>query len=168
MSLSIYEASVPPFIRAFHNLAAILEKGAVHAAETSLDPASLIEARLAPDMLNLAGQVQRASDTAKASIGRLAGITPPSFPDTETTFPELQGRIAQTVRFLEGITAEQLAGAEDRAITMNLAKRPVTFTGRSYLLTFGLPNFYFHITAAYAILRHKGVALGKLDYLGAY
>jgi uncharacterized protein len=166
MSLSMYEASVPVFTRAFANLSAILAKGEAHAAAAGVDPAELGTARLAPDMLTLAGQIQRASDSAKGCGARLAGVENPSFADDEASFAELQARIAKTVDFLRSLRPEQFDGAEEREIVLPLAKQPVIFTGRSYLLTFAMPNVFFHVTTAYAILRHKGVAVGKLDYLG--
>jgi uncharacterized protein len=162
MSISMYRASIPVFIRALNNLSAILKKGETHAGS-----ASFVEARLAPDMLTLAGQVQRTSDTAKATVARLAGIDSPSFPDTEKTFAELQARIKKTIDFLQGVKPAQIDGSEQKKIEFKAGQRELKFTGEDYLLGFALPNFYFHVTAAYAILRHKGVALGKMDYLGA-
>jgi uncharacterized protein len=161
MSISMYRASIPVFIRALTNLSAILKKGEAHAGSTSF-----IDARLAPDMLTLAGQVQRASDAAKAGAARLAGIDNPSFPDTEKTFAELQARIKKTVDFLQGVKAAQIDGSEQKTIEMKAGGRELKFTGLDYLLGFALPNFYFHVTTAYAILRHKGVQIGKMDYLG--
>ncbi|MCY1269191.1 hypothetical protein D9M68_203690 [compost metagenome] len=166
MSLSVYETSVPVFIRMLGNLSAILAKAAAHAKAKSIDPAVLVNARLAPDMLPLARQVQIASDSAKGCAARLAGIDIPVYPDDETTFDELQARIARTIRFLEGIKAEQLDGSETRTIQLKLRNREVTFSGRDFLLGFATPNFYFHVTTAYDILRHNGVEIGKMDYLG--
>ncbi|MCY1408191.1 hypothetical protein D9M71_235100 [compost metagenome] len=117
-------------------------------------------------MLPLARQVQIASDSAKGCAARLAGIDIPVYPDDETTFDELQARIARTIRFLEGIKAEQLDGSETRTIQLKLRNREVTFSGRDFLLGFATPNFYFHVTTAYDILRHNGVEIGKMDYLG--
>jgi hypothetical protein len=162
----MYEASIPVFIRAFGNLAAILDKGAAFAQVQGMDPADLIQCRLVADMDPLPAQIQRASDTAKGAAGRLAGIELPSFPDTEATFAELQERIAKTVAFLESIEPAQLDGSEARTIELKLRPTPVTFDGKSYLLNFALPNFFFHVTTAYDILRHKGVPVGKRDYLG--
>ena len=166
MPLSMYEASIPVFIRAFGNLSAILDKGAAFAQAQGMDPADLIQTRLVADMDPLPAQVQRASDTAKGLGGRLAGIDAPSFPDTETTFAELQERIAKTVAFLEGIEPAQFDGSETRVIELKLRPTPVTFEGKSYLLDFAMPNFFLHVTTAYVILRHKGVPVGKRDYLG--
>lgn len=168
MPLSVHQVSIPVLIRAFDNLAAILVKAEAHAAEKKIDLSVFVNARLAPDMNTLAQQIQRASDTAKGCAARLAGIENPSFSDTETTFPDLQARISKTVDFLRTVTEAQLAGAEDRTITLNLGSRAVDFTGAAYLLGFALPNFFFHITTAYDILRHNGVAIGKLDYLGKF
>jgi uncharacterized protein len=166
MSLSIYEASIPVFTRALGILSTILDKAVAHAEAKKIDPAVFFTARLAPDMFHLGRQVQAVSDAAKAGAARLAGIEPPSFPDTETTFPELQARIAKTVDFLKSIDRAKIEGSEARAFTVKLGPREVNFTGQSYLFTFALPNFYFHVTTAYDILRHNGVALGKIDFLG--
>ncbi|MFV3334610.1 DUF1993 domain-containing protein [Pseudomonas sp. NY15437] len=166
MSFSIYQASVPVFIRMLGNLSAILAKAAAHAEAKSIDPSVLINARLAPDMFALARQVQIASDSAKGAGARLAGVEVPSFADDETTFDELQARIAKTVEFLKGLKPEQFEGAEARTIELKLRAREVSFTGADFLLGFVNPNFYFHITTAYDILRHNGVEIGKMDYLG--
>ncbi|MDF2997556.1 MAG: hypothetical protein K0R27_3193 [Xanthobacteraceae bacterium] len=166
MSLSIHDVSVPVFVRAFGNLSAILDKAVEHAKANGLDEAELIEARLAPDMLTLAGQIQRASDSAKGAGARLTGGENPSFPDTETTFPELQARIARTVDYLNSLPPAAFEGAGERDVTLNVRRQPVTMKGSTYLLTFALPNFFFHVTTAYDILRHKGVGIGKTDYLG--
>ena len=161
MPLSMYQASIPLLVRGLDNLSAVLKKGGAHP-----EAATLVEARLAPDMFTLAGQVQRASDTAKGCAARLAGIDNPSFADTETTFAQLQERIAKTVDFLQGVKPEQIDGTEDKPIAFKAGPYMLNFTGASYLLTFVLPNFYFHVTTAYDILRHKGVDVGKMDYLG--
>jgi uncharacterized protein len=163
MSISMYRASIPVFIRALGNLSAILKKGEAHEGS-----ASFIDARLAPDMLTLAGQVQRASDAAKAGAARLGGIDNPSFPDTEKTFSELQARIKKTTDFLQSMKPEQIDGSEQKKIEFKAGQRELKFTGVDYLIGFALPNFYFHVTTAYAILRHKGVQIGKMDYLGSY
>ncbi|CAG9182003.1 hypothetical protein LMG23992_04636 [Cupriavidus laharis] len=166
MALSMYDVSIPAFIRALTNLSAILEKGAAHAQAQGMDPADLIQTRLIADMDALPAQVQRASDAAKGCAARLAGIDVPSYADNEATFPELQERIAKTVGFLKSIRPEQLEGSESRVIELKLRQGTMTFDGKSYLLGFALPNFYFHITTAYDILRHKGVQIGKVDFLG--
>jgi uncharacterized protein len=161
MSLSMYQASVPPLLRGLSILSTLLQK-----VETHPDPQSLLEARLAPDMMTLTGQVQRASDTSKGCAARLAGIEPPSFLDTEKTLADLQARIAKTIDFLNSIKREKFEGSEIRAITFKGGPHTFNFNGESYLFEFVLPNFYFHVTTAYAILRHNGLPLGKLDYLG--
>lgn len=168
MSLSLYNASIPQLIRGLGNLSAILDKAAAHAEARKIDPAVLINARLFPDMYALARQVQIVSDTAKGAGARLAGVEIPSYADTETTFAELTQRLDRTIDFLRTIAPVQIDGQEARAITLPTRSRgDLHFTGESYLLNFVLPNFYFHISTAYAILRHNGVELGKLDYLGA-
>ena len=168
MSLSMYRTSIPVFIRGMKVLSALIEKGAAHAAAQGLDPATLVNGRLAPDMLTLAGQVQRASDTAKASAARLSDGEAPSFADEETTLDELQQRIAKTIAYLETIRPETVDGSESREIGMFSGERRKVFRGDDYLLTFALPNFFFHVTTAYDILRHQGVEVGKRDFLGAY
>ena len=167
MPLSIHEITIPAFVRAFANLSAILRKAEAHATATGLDPNVYLEARLAPDMLPLTAQVQRASDTAKGCVVRLAQIENVVLPDTETSFSELQARIAATVEVLNRISPSQLEGAEDRKVELKLPDRTLTFTGRSYVIGFVVPNFYFHVTTAYDLLRHKGLEIGKADYLGA-
>jgi hypothetical protein len=158
----MYRASIPVFIRALNNLSAILKKGEAHEGN-----ASFLDARLALDMLTLTGQIQRASDAAKGAVARLGGIDNPSFPDTEKTFAELQARIKKTIDFLHGVKPEQIDGSEQKKIDLKAGQRELKFTGEDYLLGFALPNFFFHVTTAYAILRHKGVQIGKMDYLGA-
>lgn len=167
MALSMYDVSIPVFIRALTNLSAILDKGAAHAQAQGMDASELIQTRLIADMDPLPAQVQRASDAAKGCAARLAGIDIPSYPDDEATFPELQERIAKTVEFLKSIRPEQLEGSETRVVELKLRSGPVTFDGKSYMLGFALPNFFFHVTTAYDLLRHKGVQIGKMDYLGA-
>jgi len=161
MPLSMYQSSVPLLVRGLDNLSAVLRKGAGHP-----DAAALVEARLFPDMFTLAGQVQRASDTAKGCAARLAGIDNPSFADTETTFAQLQERIARTLDFLQTVKPKQIDGSQDKPIAFKAGPYMLNFTGASYLTTFVVPNFYFHVTTAYDILRHKGVGVGKMDYLG--
>ncbi len=166
MSLSMYQASVPVFIRMLGNLSAILGKAAAYAEAKKIDPSVLINARLAPDMLPLSFQVRTACDSAKGCAARLAGIEPPSHPDTETTFAELEARIAKTIDFLRSVNAGQIDGSEERTIVLKLRTQEMQFQGQPFLLTFALPNFYFHITTAYAILRHNGLDIGKGDFLG--
>ncbi|WP_375738211.1 DUF1993 family protein [Pseudomonas boanensis] len=166
MSLSMYEASIPVFVRMLGNLSTILAKAQANAEARSIEPKVFIEARLAPDMFPLARQVQIASDMAKGCAARLAGVEVPSYPDTESSFAELQERIAKTVEFVQGIQAAQLEGSETRIVTLKMRTGDLTFPGLAYLLHFALPNFYFHVTTAYAILRHNGVDVGKMDFLG--
>ena len=168
MSLSMHQVSIPVFIRGLQALSGLLEKGAAHAAEAGVAPHTLIQARLAPDMLDLAGQVQRASDTSKLSGQRLSGVASPSMPDTETTFPELIKRVADTVAYLETLDEAALAGSETKIVELNFGPdKKVSFPGDAYLLNFALPNFFFHVATAHDILRSQGVKVGKLDYLGA-
>jgi uncharacterized protein len=166
MTLTMYQASVPVFSRMLENLSAILAKGAAHAEAKKIDPVVFINARLAPDMLALARQVQIASDAAKGCVARLAGAEVPSYPDTETTFPELQARVAKTIAFVKGFTAGQVDGSEDRSVTLKIRGEDTKFRGQDYLFKLALPNFFFHVTTAYDILRHNGVEVGKQDYLG--
>lgn len=168
MTLSLYQASVPVLVRALNNLSAILGKATVHAEAKKIDPSVFINARLAPDMFPLARQIQSASDSAKGCAARLAAVGIPSYADSEATFPELQERIAKTVAFLQSVNAAQIEGGEDRTVTMRLRGGEVNFTAQSYLLSFALPNFFFHVTTAYSILRHNGVEIGKADYLGNF
>ena len=166
MSLSMYQASVPGFVRILKNLTAILEKAEAHAAEKKFDLSVLVNARLAPDMLPLARQIQIASDAVKGYAARLAGVEVPSWADTESTFPELKERISKTIAFLETFKPEQIDGSEDKIVTLKLRGEDTEFKGQPYLLHFVIPNFYFHVGMTYAILRHNGVNIGKMDYLG--
>jgi hypothetical protein len=167
MSISLYQVSVPAMIRGLINLSAILEKASAHAAAKKFDGIVFAQSRLFPDMLPLTRQVQIACDTAKGAAARLAGVDIPKHEDTETTLPELQARIAATVAFLKGLNAEQMAGDETRPIELKFPNRVLKFTAVSYLTDFVLPNFYFHSTMVYALLREGGVEIGKSDYLGA-
>lgn len=166
--ISMYRLSVPVFIRGLGILRDYLDQAERFEKENSLAPDTLATARLAPDMLPLAGQVQRASDTSKNAIGRLTDVVPPRFADDETTLEELRHRIDATVVFFEGIDADALAGAERKQVSLNFGKVKPTFDGMEYLLTFVLPNFYFHLATAHDILRSKGVMVGKADYLGSF
>lgn len=165
MPISTYQASVPVFVEGLNVLTHLLQKGEAHARETGADPASLVEARLAPDMLTLAGQIQRASDTSKLSLERLTGVPAPKLEDNEKTFAELYVRIDRTLAYLKNFAESQLEGAEARTIELKLRDFTPTFTGASYLFAFALPNFFFHVTTAYDILRHNGVKIGKRDFL---
>jgi hypothetical protein len=168
MPLSLYQASIPVFIRGFTNLSAVLEKAKTHAAANNIDLATCVNARLAPDMYPLSGQVQGASDAAKFGAARLAAITPPSFADTETTFDELQARIAKTLDFLKSVSEAQVNARTGGTVTLKIRGKEMNFVCEPYLLDFALPNFFFHLTTAYAILRNQGVPLGKMDYLGSF
>jgi len=164
----MYQASVPAFVRGLNVLSALLEKAARHAADAGIDPAGLVGARLAPDMYPLSGQIQRASDTSKFAVQRLSLVDAPKFPDEEKTLEELRQRIAGTLAYVQSVPAEKFEGTETRPIVLNFGEFKPSFQGDAYLLSFALPNFYFHVTTAYAILRHAGVKIGKLDYLGPY
>jgi uncharacterized protein len=166
MTISLYDVSISVLIRGLTNLSAILEKAAAHAAAKKLDPAVLAQARLFPDMFPLARQVQIACDTAKGGGARLAGIEIPKHEDNEVNLADLKHRVSKTLDFLGSIKPEQVAGAESRTIELKFPSRTLTFTGLSYVNTFVLPNFYFHETMTYALLRHNGVEVGKTDFLG--
>ena len=166
MTLSMFDLSVPPFVRGLATLSQYLANASEYAAAKGIEPTDLINARLAPDMLPLSGQIQRASDTSKGTIGRLTDIPAPSFADTETTLAELQDRIAKTVAFLRTVTPEHFTDAANKKIELKFLK--TTLSGKDYVLQFALPNFYFHVATAHAILRHNGLKIGKLDYLGTF
>jgi hypothetical protein len=166
MSFAIFDAAVTTQIKMLHNLDRILERSVKFAGSRKVQPRVLLQSRLAPDMFNLCRQVQLTSDFAKGPAARLAGKEPPKMEDTETTMPQLRKRIEKTCQYLADFTADQFNGAEDRKITIPLRDKVLEMTGSDYLLNFAVPNFYFHYTTAYAILRHNGVALGKADFLG--
>jgi hypothetical protein len=166
MAISMYQVAVPPLTHSLAALAKILDKAGAYAEAKKIDPAVLIGSRLAPDMFPLSRQVQIASDTAKGCVARLAGREPPSYPDTETTFPDLVARLRKTIDFMNSVPASQIEGSEERNVTLQLRSGPLHFKGIDYLLGFVLPNLYFHVTTAYAILRHNGLDIGKGDYLG--
>jgi uncharacterized protein len=166
MSITMYQASVPVLVRGLANLQNIIGKAQAHAAEKQIDPSVLTGARLFPDMLPLARQIHIATDTAKGCASRLAGVDAPKFEDVEVSFDDLDTRIQKTIDYLNTFTPEQIDGTEDKSITLKMRAGPVDFTGQAYLLGFVLPNFFFHVTTAYDILRHNGVDIGKLDYLG--
>ncbi len=167
MSLSMYQASVPVYLRGLDRLDFFLTKAEEFAAAGNIPLAELAEAKLAPDMYSLIRQVQSVSDAAKGGGARLAGLTPPSMADTETSFPELHERIAKTVAFLKSLDPKAFEDAAERDIVLKTPRRELHFKGVNFLFGFSLPNFYFHVTTAYGILRHKGVPLGKMDFLGA-
>lgn len=167
INLSMYQASVPVIIHALTNLSAILKKGEAFATAKKIEPSVLINARLAPDMFPLSRQVQIATDVTKGGVARLAGAEIPSYADNEASFAELYERIAKTITFIKGFTSAQIDGSETKTISLKVGGNDMSFNGQDYLTKFVLPNLYFHTTAAYAILRHNGVELGKRDYLGA-
>ncbi|MGD9914826.1 MAG: DUF1993 family protein [Rhizobiaceae bacterium] len=166
MTLSLYDISVPVFIRAFNNLSKNLAKARAHADANGIAHDDLLGARLFPDMHPLTAQVQRASDAAKFVPGRVADIKPPAMEDNEKSFDELEARIRATVDFLKSVPANAFDGREDAEVVLKFGGQPYPFTARDYLLGFAIPNFYFHVTTAYAIMRHKGVPLGKMDFIG--
>jgi len=167
MALSLYEISVPALIRGLTNMSAILDKGIAHAALKKFDTNVLFQSRVFPDMHPLVRQVQIACDTAKGAAGRLAAIDIPKHEDNETNFNELKTRIAKTLEFLKTVKAEQVDGPSDRPIEIKFPNGAWKFTAVSYVTDFVLPNFYFHESMVYALLRHNGVELGKGDFLGA-
>ena len=163
-----FSMSVQDFAIGLNALSAVLDKGAAHAAAKKIDPAVLLQSRLAPDMFPLVRQVQIACDMVKNGFSRLCGVEPPVFEDNETTFDQLKARIAKTVAYAKTLEGKQIDGSADREITFPLGPtNKGHMKGDDYLKHFVLPNFYFHITAAYAILRHCGVDIGKRDFLGA-
>lgn len=168
MTLSMYQASTPVFIRGLKNLAEILRKAEADADARKIEHSVFIQSRLAPDMFPLVRQVQIATDGVKGCAARLAGIEIPSYEDTESTFDELHARIAKTIAFLESVPASQIDGTEEKTITFKTRNTERHFHGLPYLTTFVLPNFYFHSVAVYLILRHNGVQIGKMDFLGNF
>lgn len=166
MTSTLHELTVPVFIRALGNLSAFLKKGSDHADAHGIAHSEYLEARLAPDMAPLVSQIQRASDAAKGLLVRLGGVPNEAFADEEVSFADLQARIARTIAFLEATPADALAGKEDASVVLETPGRSFTFTGLGYVQNFALPNFFFHVTTAYALLRHKGVPVGKMDFLG--
>ena len=162
----MYNASVPVFIRMLGNLEAIIDKAIAHAAARKIDDSALIEARLFPDMFTFARQIRVATDISKGGIARLAGVDIPKFEDNEKTLAELKARVRKTIDFFAGIKPAQIDGTEDKAITLTVGGNTLNFKGLDYLLNFVLPNFYFHVTTAYNLLRHGGIEIGKRDFLG--
>ena len=165
MAISMYRASVPVFQQMLPALGGCLRKGTDYAAAKKVDPAVLLQSRLYPDMFPLVRQVQIATDFAKGTVARLAGQEPTKFEDTETTFDQLQARISRTLDLIREYKPSQIDGSEEREITLTLGNQTRSFKGENYLVNFALPNFYFHATTAYAILRHNGVEVGKGDYM---
>jgi uncharacterized protein len=163
--LAMFDATISPLKRALNNLSHILKKGEEYADAKSIEHAVLLNARLFPDMYPLIRQVYIATDMSKGAAARLAGVEVPKFDDTETTFAELQARIAKTLAFIDSVKPEQMQGAETRDITITIRKLDLHFTGQDYLLKWVMPNVYFHVTTTYNILRHNGCELGKADFL---
>jgi hypothetical protein len=166
MAISMYQASAPQLKKMLGNLTTILTKAEEHATAKGIDDKVLAGARLFPDMFPLARQVQIACDQAKFGLARLAGVEAPKFEDTESTLAQLKERIAKTIAFMDGIKPEQIDGTEAKEIQFSIKGRSFEFVGEQYVLTWIIPNFYFHVATAYNILRHNGIELGKADYLG--
>ena len=166
MTISMYQASVPRFVNILGNLSKILDKTQAHIDAKKIADATLTGDRLFPDMLPMATQVQIACDTAKGVVARLAGLDIPAFDDNETTLAELKARIAKTITFIQSVSAQQIDGTEDKAIVTKRGDKETHYKGMQFLLGHAIPNFYFHVTTAYNILRHNGVEIGKRDYLG--
>lgn len=166
MSLSMYQASIPGFIHALTNLITLLEKGLAYAETKKIDPSVLLNSRLFADMLPLTRQIHIATDGVKGCAARLAGQQPPVYEDNETTFAELIARLRKTIDYLNTFNPAQIDGSETKTIAMKIGAHELKFVGQAYLLNFVIPNFYFHVTTAYNILRHNGVEIGKQDYLG--
>ena len=167
MPISMYEASVPVFAHYLGNLSEILARTAAHADARKIDPLVFMQARLAPDMLPLVRQVQIAADFAKGASARLAGVDVPRYADDEKTCEEARGRIGKTLAFIKSLPASAFEDAADRTVTLTSGDKTTSHAGRAYLLYVALPQFFFHVTACYAILRHNGIELSKRDYLGA-
>ena len=166
MSQDMYQASIPVLIRMLNNLKKVLQKGEKFANSRKIDETVLLNARLAPDMFPLTRQIQIATDNAKGCAARLAGKKVPSYKDNEQTFKQLYQRLDRTLAFLKKADPKAFTGAENRDIVLQFPSMTLNFKGQDYLNYFVFPNFYFHVTTAYAILRHNGVALGKQDYIG--
>jgi hypothetical protein len=166
MKISMYEASIPTFLHTLRNLKTFLEKGAAHAEARKYDPNLLAATRLTADMLPLTRQIQIASDAAKGAAARLAGVDAPKFEDNETTLADLIARVDKTIDYLQGFKPAQFEGSEDRTITIQTPRQTFSFPGLIYLRHWAIPNFFFHVTTAYNLLRSNGVELGKADYLG--
>ncbi len=166
MQLTMYQAAIPPVIRMLANMDVILDKAAAFCEARKIELSVLMHYRLAPDMLPFPRQIQIMSDTAKGMAARLADVEAPSFPDTETNISELKARLAKTIEYLKDFKEEQINGTEEKEIVLKFPGIELKYTGRDYLIHFVLPNFYFHATTAYDILRHAGVELGKRNFLG--
>jgi len=167
MTISMYQASVPVFLQILESLSAILDKAEAHCAAKKIAPEVMTQTRLIPDMFPLARQIQIATDQAKGCTARLAGIDVPSYADTEVSFADLKARLAKTMDFIKSVSADKIDGSEGREITLKLGGQETTFKGQTYLLHFVFPNFFFHATTTYNILREAGVEIGKRDFVGA-
>jgi len=167
MTLNMHQASIPLMLQMFGSISAVLDKAAAHCEERKIDPAVLVGYRLAPDMIPLSGQIQIMTDQAKGCVARLAGIDIPSYADTEKTFDELKARIAKTADFVKSVKPDQIVGSEDREVVLKIGGNELKLKGSQYFFHFFLPNFYFHATTAYDILRHAGVQIGKRDFIGS-
>jgi uncharacterized protein len=169
MTTSLHGTAIPVFKQMLGGLSGVLGKAEAHASTRNIEPMALLQARLFPDMFHLLRQVQVACDFAKSVAARLAGVDVPSFEDNETSFADLRARIAKTLAFIETLKPQQFEGSATREIvTQGGTPKEKRFTGQAYLLHYGLPHFFFHVTNAYAILRHNGVDVGKKDYIGTY
>jgi uncharacterized protein len=168
MNISMYQASAPRFVNILQNLSGLLDKAQAHCEAKKIEPAALTGYRLFPDMFPLTRQVQIACDTAKGAVARLAGVEIPKHEDTEQTFAELKARIAKTIEFIESVKPAQVDGSDAKEIVMKMRSGEVKLAGLQYLMSFAYPNFYFHATTVYDILRHNGVEIGKRDFLGKY
>jgi len=167
MPISMHSASAPVFVKMLTSLSKWLDAAEAHATAKKFDPAVLLTARLAPDMLPFTKQVQIATDHVKGAVARLAGMEIPKYEDNEATLAELKARVRKTIDFVQSVPAAQVDGSEERDVVLPMRTGTLNLKGEGYLLQFAMPNFYFHVTTAYALLRHNGVEIGKADYLGA-
>jgi uncharacterized protein len=168
MAFDVYSATVPVFSRMLRNLTSHLEKAEAFAASRKYDPSMFLQHRLAPDMLPLVQQIQIACDTAKICCARVTSVEAPKFEDNEKTMAEIKARVAKTIDFLGSVPKEKFAGADTRPVTFNFRRQPTTAPGETYVLGHAIPNFFFHYTTAYALMRQAGVEIGKADYLGDF
>src|SRR3954452_8681736 len=166
MTISMYQASAPRFANILRNLSAMIDKAEAHCSAKKIDPAALTSYRLYPDMFPFTRQVQIACDTAKGAVARLAGVEIPKHEDTEQTFAELKARIAKTLDFVDSVPAGKIDGSEEKEVVLQMRSGERRFKGLQYLLGHAYPNFYFHVTTAYNVLRHNGVEVGKADFIG--
>jgi uncharacterized protein len=167
MALTMHSASVPVFVRMLGNLVTWLDKAEAHATAKKFEPSAYLAARLAPDMLPLPQQIQIACDAAKFCVARLAGVEAPPFADDEKTLADLRQRVARTIDYVQSVPVDKIVGSDAREIQVPRRGGTLTMTGETYLKHFALPNFFFHVTTSYALLRHNGVELGKTDFLGS-